>query len=337
MPVRNALPYLDAAVESILKQTLTDFEFVIRDDASTDGSLERLRHWAALDKRIRLFEGRECLGPAGSSNWVVRNARAPVVARMDADDVSHPGRLERELDILGTHPDAVLIGSTWQGIDRQGLVVREPDVSTVRVGGFAAPFAHGSIMFRRQAFEQAGGYRAECNFWEDLDLYVRMAALGRVLVVAEPLYQHRFSETSTRLTSKRNEVEASVDLMFRCRRAHERGEDYTHLLQERRGSNERLDPHTFLSLGFITLWSGLRPPVLMRILKRGKLGFNKATAQALIWGLWASTSPRSLRYTMRRLLKKRSQRARLELGGETVFEWPVPGSEGARDVSGALL
>jgi hypothetical protein len=75
----------------------------------------------------------------------------------------------------------------------------------------------------------------------------------------------------------------------------------------------------------------------MRILKRGKLGFNKATAQALVWGLWASTSPRSLRYTMRRLLQKRSQRARRELGGETILEWPVAGAEAARNVGDALL
>src|SRR5207302_7707366 len=74
MPVYNALPHLDAAVRSILDQTFRDFEFVIYDDGSTDGSAERLRDWAARDPRIRLIEGKHNLGPAGSSAVVVEQA-----------------------------------------------------------------------------------------------------------------------------------------------------------------------------------------------------------------------------------------------------------------------
>ena len=77
MPVHNALPHLDAAVRSILEQTHRDFEFVILDDASTDGSTERLKEWAAKDERIRLHLGKKNLGPAASSNFVVRERRAP--------------------------------------------------------------------------------------------------------------------------------------------------------------------------------------------------------------------------------------------------------------------
>src|SRR5215217_6515900 len=89
MPVYNPLPYLDAAVESILGQSFEDFEFVILDDASTDGSTERLREWASKDSRIRLIEESSNLGPAVSSDRVARAARAPIVARMDADDISY--------------------------------------------------------------------------------------------------------------------------------------------------------------------------------------------------------------------------------------------------------
>ncbi|HEX8553346.1 MAG TPA: glycosyltransferase family A protein [Sphingomonas sp.] len=343
MPVRNALPYLDAAVESILAQTHSNFEFVIRDDDSTDGSRERLRYWAGRDARIRLFEGEACLGPAGSSNWVVTQARADIVARMDADDVSHPRRLERELGVLLQRPDATLLGSVWEGIDRQGRVVREPDFSTVRSSGFAAPFAHGSIMFRRAAFEAVGGYRQECDFWEDLDLYIRMAGLGRVLVVAEPLYQHRFSETSTRLTSRRPRVEASVDLMFRCRAAHNRGEDYTPLLHAHRAlphdDRARLNPNTFLSLDFITLWSGLRPHTLNRILRHGRIGFDAVTIKALIWSAWATASPGTLRQVMRVMLRSRSAKARAALAGQSVFEWSVRGApmSGAPDPAAVAI
>src|SRR6185369_14969127 len=110
MPVHNALPYLDAAVESILSQTFGEFEFVILDDASTDGSTERLRQWASRDPRIRLIEEPRNLGPAGSSERVARAASAPIVARTDADDICYPTRLAEQLDVLGRFPDVGVVG-----------------------------------------------------------------------------------------------------------------------------------------------------------------------------------------------------------------------------------
>lgn len=324
MPVKNARPYLDAAVESILSQSYRDFEFVIRDDHSTDGSLERLRFWAGKDKRIRLFEGEESLGPAGSSNWVVEQARAPLVARMDADDISRSDRLERQLAILEDNPDAVLVGSVFEGIDRKGMVVREPDLSVLSSSRFAAPFAHGSIMFRREAFEQAGGYRAESKFWEDLDLSVRMASLGRILVTLDPLFQHRFAETSTRLTSSQPQVLDSVDLMFDCRRAHERGEDYSQLLKRGpKPAGHKHKPDTFISLSAISLWSGLRPRALGQILAHAELRFDRSTARALAWALWAAISPRSLRYLLQLRLRIKNKKARQAFAGRHFCEWQV--------------
>src|SRR4051812_38525105 len=120
MPVYNALPHLDAAVRSILDQTFTDFEFVIYDDASTDGSAERLRDWAARDRRIRLIEGKHNLGPAGSSALVVEHAAAPLVARMDADDLCSPDRLARQLDLIRDRPEVGVVGSLFEVIDDGG-------------------------------------------------------------------------------------------------------------------------------------------------------------------------------------------------------------------------
>src|SRR6267143_6361753 len=100
MPVHNALPFLDESIKSILEQSLSDFEFVILDDASTDGSLARLREWARRDQRINLHESKTRLGLAGSSNAVVAKARAAIVARMDADDIAHPDRLKRQWEII---------------------------------------------------------------------------------------------------------------------------------------------------------------------------------------------------------------------------------------------
>jgi hypothetical protein len=211
----------------------------------------------------------------------------------------------------------------WQGIDRHGGVVREPDLKALRGSHFSAPFAHGSIMFRRSIFDLVGGYRPECEFWEDLDFCLRMASLGRILVSIEPLYQHRFSETSTRLTSGRSRVEQAVDLMFACRELYNQGADYSPLLAARYFSDPgvKTNPNTLLSLAFITLWSGMRPPLLMPLLKRGQLAFNKESARALIWALWATVSPKTLRWVMRLLLHKRSNKVRQMLSGTTVCEW----------------
>ncbi|MDQ5808513.1 MAG: glycosyltransferase family 2 protein, partial [Actinomycetota bacterium] len=111
MPVRNARPYLDQSISSVLGQTFGDFELVIRDDGSTDGSREVLRAWARRDRRIRLHEDDRPLGPAGSSNWVVAHSDAPFVARMDADDVAHPDRLRRQLAVLRAHADVDVVGA----------------------------------------------------------------------------------------------------------------------------------------------------------------------------------------------------------------------------------
>jgi hypothetical protein len=317
MPVRDALPYLDEAVESILGQSFGDFEFVILDDDSHDGSRERLRFWAARDRRIRLLESDAGLGPVGSSNRVVDEARAPLVARMDADDIAHPDRLRRQLDLLRRNPDAVLVASTWEGIDGDGRVIREADRSRLGKPGLGAPMAHGSTMFRRAAFVTVGGYRSECAYWEDLDLYARIAGLGRILVSAETLYRHRFSETSTRLTSARAKVENAVDRMFRLRHAYERGEAPPSSAS--RGGAARLKPETFVAIGSLRLWAGRRPGALQRLLARGALRADGATLKALVWAGWAEAHPRSLRWLMRMLLRWRNRRSGIAPIG--AFEW----------------
>src|SRR6266508_1490577 len=90
MPVYNAAPFLDESIRSILEQTFKDFEFVLLDDASIDNSLQIARGWAERDARIRVVAETNHLGPVGSSNLGVGFARAELIARMDADDVSHP-------------------------------------------------------------------------------------------------------------------------------------------------------------------------------------------------------------------------------------------------------
>lgn len=323
MPVHNALPYLDEAVRSILAQSHRDFEFVIGDDASTDGSTEALRAWARRDPRIRLLERRDNLGPVGSSNWVARAARGAFIARMDADDLAHPDRLARQIGALEADPAAVLIGSPPVGIDHDSRIVREQVRWSIGRNNFNAPFAHGSTMFRRAAFEAVGGYREPCVFWEDLDLYLRLGAIGKVLVQAEALHGYRFAHTSTRLTSSQDRVEAAVSLMLRCRARFERGEGYDDLLVPGAGSGTaaRTHPLVFLSIGFGRIWSGSSPAMLSRMLRRA--AFPRDRRAALIWAImvWGTVSPKTLRYALQRRLAKRNRAASGRIRDGAVHDW----------------
>jgi glycosyltransferase involved in cell wall biosynthesis len=311
MPVRDLARYVDAAVASILGQTYADFEFVIRDDGSTDGTREILRLWAARDPRIRFFEGEVSLGPAESSNFVVRHAIGELVARMDGDDIAHPDRLRRQIEVLDGHPEACLVGSLFEGIDEQGRRVRPRDRSRLVARTPFAPFPHGSIMFRRDAFEAAGGYRAAADFWEDLDLYRRLAQVGELIVIPAALYRHRSSPLSTRLTSSRAAVERSIDDMYR-RVAGEGG---------RPGRGPRLKPDVWLSLGSTLLWAGRRPGVLLPLLRRGAIGLDGRSLAIVAWALWAELSPKTLRYCLRLATRHRDRRMRGRFHEDGVYRW----------------
>lgn len=320
MPVHNAGEYLDAAVRSILEQSLKDFDFVILDDGSTDGSLERLRRWARSDGRIRLIANEARSGAANSSNRVTSSATAPLIARMDADDIAEPERLERQLKVLEDHPDAVMVGALSDTIDALGRRVRAADFGRLVRRSAFAPFSHPTAMFRRQAFERVGGYRAAAEKWEDIDLYLRMAGEGRILVLAETLLHVRQTGRSTRSMDGDAPLERSMALLYGAIGRYERGGSYEELLAGPPG-DFRVDPGLFIECGSGTLWSGRRPGALRRLLASGALGLDPASLKALVWATWAEASPRSLRAALRGLLALRNLKARRRLRGARIVEW----------------
>jgi glycosyltransferase involved in cell wall biosynthesis len=307
MPVHNAMPHLDEAVRSILDQTYAQFEFVIFDDGSTDGSTERLREWALKDARIRLIESRKNLGPVGSSNAVVELATGALIARMDADDVSLPNRLERQLEILQQSPDVGLVACVCDVIDAAGRQVREPDLWRLARKSWFAPFAHGSALFRKQLYDAVGGYRDECAFWEDQDLFVRMLVQSELhaVTLTEPLYRVRYSRVSTRVASDRHRVDSAVDRMYRCVDRLNEGCWYDNLLKGPLASSA-LDPRVFIATGSLTLWANGRPQLLKRLISEGTLGFDVKTLAALVWTSWASLSPSTLRSFLKLLVRLRN-------------------------------
>ena len=324
MPVHNAMPYLDAAVESILGQTFADFEFVILDDASTDGSTERLRHWARQDARIRLIEESANLGPALSSERVARAARAPAGARLDADDVSLPERLERQLGVLDDHPDVGVVGGLYDIIDADGRKIRSAEKWRLLQPGSIPPFGNGPMLYRRDIFEAVGGYRQQCEFWEDHDLILRMSAATRIMILPFSIYQVRQSRVSTRFASEQDRVERALDRMYRSRERIENGRPYDDLLDGTPGGHEKLRPMVFVSLGSVALWAGGRPRLFKRLLSRGALGFNLRSFNALVWTAWASLEPHSLRLFIRALLLGRQLRASRIVRTDRPIVWSGP-------------
>jgi hypothetical protein len=339
MPVHNALPHLDAAVQSILDQTFRNFEFVIYDDASTDGSAELVRELARTDCRIRLFQGERNLGPVGSSAFIVAHSSAPLVARMDADDISAPERLQRQFELLRDNPHAGLVGTLFDVIDDEGQRIRGPDYWRLTRKSPFVPFAaHGSIMFRRSIFERVGGYREQCEYWEDHDLVVRMAQIAEVLVIPAPLYRVRMWTKNTRASSEPERIENAVDLMYRSVDRLEEGRGYDDLLGGSPAPH-RVDPRVFMAATSLRLWAGARPRLFGRLLKRGRLRMDMRSLSALALTGWAAMSPSSLRGFLRLFLKTKNLFAGevARTAGPLTWQPPIVGDRAAppTDCTGA--
>lgn len=324
MPVRNAMPFLDAAVESVLDQTLRDFEFVIGDDASDDGSSERLEYWAQRDPRIRLARRSVASGPVGASNWVVAMARTDILARMDADDVALPTRLAKQLAVLDADPQIVLIGSLWLGIDAGDRTIRPPDYSSaLNSRPLRFPFAHGSTMIRKRAFDAAGGYREACAYWEDADLFHRLGGLGRMVVLLEPLYRYRSATTSNRLTSDRATISAQHALLDRCCAAARSDGDYEHLID---GSSGPATPPDKLYLEDLQKRAALQVRAGHRSdAWREWMGIDRARRGPFSFPhfaflVWSGLAPRSLRWVLGAMVSVRNRSALKQLRGMTMVE-----------------
>jgi glycosyltransferase involved in cell wall biosynthesis len=186
MPVYNAEQYLEAAVRSILDQTYRDFELIIIDDGSTDGSLAILQRLAAEDTRIRLVS-RPNTGYTIALNQAIALARGQLLARMDADDISMPNRFHLQVDYLNAHPECVALGGRLIMIDPTGLKIMDfckltnhVQIDGAHINGGPSELGHPSVMMRRDAVVAAGGYDPAFEPAEDFDLWLRLAEHGRL-------------------------------------------------------------------------------------------------------------------------------------------------------------
>jgi glycosyltransferase involved in cell wall biosynthesis len=178
MPVYNEAEYVEQAIQSILRQTHTDFELVIIDNGSSDASpdiLGRIR-----DPRVRVFRNPHNLGSAAASNRAVRESRAELIARMDADDIALPHRLERQLAAFAASPDLALVGGQVRHFEGRRPLLRCFAPRARTAGGiawqsmFASPFFHSTVMFTRASFDAAGGYDERMQRSSDFALFSKI-------------------------------------------------------------------------------------------------------------------------------------------------------------------
>lgn len=204
IPVKNGGRFLDQALESLAVQTFRDFEIILIDNGSSDETPETVARWAMKDTRIRAFS-RPAMRLGACLQEAVSLARAPLIARLDADDLAAPNRFARQVEIMRAHPELIVVGSSADLIDAKGRGVgsiRHPtDDADIRSAMLlACPFVHSSVVMRTDVCRAAGGYRSGLNICEDYDLWSRMAELGTVANLTECLTSYRVHAGS--LTSR---------------------------------------------------------------------------------------------------------------------------------------
>jgi glycosyltransferase involved in cell wall biosynthesis len=218
MSVFNGGSFLESTLLSVLRQKDVDFEFVVVDDGSTDTTAAMLSHHAQADPRLRVITQTN----QGLTRALIRGcqeARGQYIARQDAGDVSEPGRLRAQLELMRRYPQAVFC-SCWARMVAAGgdllYLSKGSGVSTeprwvldreAEHGMIDGPSVHPTVMMLRSAYEQAGGYRAEFRVGQDWDLWYRLAETGPFVMLSAPLYTCYID--STGISATRSEEQAA--------------------------------------------------------------------------------------------------------------------------------
>lgn len=202
MPAYNAQKYISSAIKSILNQTFKKFELIIINDFSTDKTLDIIESFSKKDSRVKLVNNDRKLDIARTLNKGISMAKSNIIARMDADDIAFPNRLELQYKLISSSKNIAVVGANIVIMDAAGneTAIRTYPNSSRKLKDCLfkySPFAHPVVMFRKNVFEEVGQYNPKYSPTEDLDLWFRLGSKYKFESIPEPLLKYRLYEMSS--------------------------------------------------------------------------------------------------------------------------------------------
>ncbi len=200
----NAQDTLAAALVSLLQQDYPHVEIILINDGSTDKTSEICRAYAQKDERIKLIE-QENIGLTRALNRGINAAQGLYIARQDADDTSYPQRIVEQVNFMETHPDVILCGSNCENVYRNGQTALwgwRDEKTLNRYLTLKTPFAHSTAFFRAHQAKQLAGYDTSLKTAQDMDFWIRLSQLGRVVMLPQPLVQRHILQNSVSLKKR---------------------------------------------------------------------------------------------------------------------------------------
>nr|WP_294794422.1 glycosyltransferase [uncultured Mucilaginibacter sp.] len=205
MPAYNAECYIAEAIDSVLRQTHADFEFIIVNDGSTDDTLNIINSFN--DPRIRVINQHN-QGVAAALNNGLKQARATYIARFDADDICYPERLKKQLSFLQKNPEYILVGGDAEYISASGAhlfnfeCIAHTHEEIIQKMYFYCPFVHPAVMYKKDTIIALGGYPENAHNFEDYLLWTNIVKAGKLYNIPEPLIKYRLNPTSVTIDEK---------------------------------------------------------------------------------------------------------------------------------------
>ncbi len=225
MPVYNSERFLASAIDSILNQIFTDFEFLIIDDCSTDNSVNIIRSYT--DSRIRFYRNETNLGISPTLNKGIELASTELIARMDSDDISYPERLQKQYDFILANPDGALYSCWVRVIDQENQFVRQDNFNNDYYYNltFICWIYHPTIIFKKKAIQEVGMYTVP--YAEDFELFWQLSRKYKIYNLPEVLLDYRVTDQSLHQVLKKKEYEEAQKKQLLRNFQYYAGKDYT--------------------------------------------------------------------------------------------------------------
>lgn len=216
MPVYNAESYIDEAIESILNQTFTDYEFIIIDDGSSDNSFNKISQWQRKDKRIKAIQ-QENLGRSLTRNKGIEIASSEFIAFMDADDISTPRRLEISYNYLKNNSSVAAVSGGYEYTCMYGVPLfkgnipsEHKDIELKLLHDIGNSFHQSASMIRRAVAQEVGGYNPNHRLGDDVGFFLKVARVGKLHNLDELLLYYRLHPTSIVAQANQSMVENCI-------------------------------------------------------------------------------------------------------------------------------